>query len=456
MPSESDVMLTLEVEKAAAGGRMLARHDGRVVLVAGAIPGERVVARLERDARGVRYAEVVDVLSASPDRRRVAADVRCGGNAYAYIGYARQLQLKADIVCDAFARLAKLPLRDRPSVQPSPETGYRMRARLHVQGDRIGFYREGSHDLCDAAASGQLSAAASAWIAEAEEILGRQGLTGLAAIDLAENIRGDQRACHLELSDRVDPARFAPLTAGLVGLTAHCPPHQAAIDLGGATVVSDVLHARADDPGSAFRLRRTARSFFQGNRFLLEPLVRHVQALVPDGPVVDLYAGVGLFGLSLAASGIAPVTLVEGDPISGADLIGNAEPFRDRVRVERRSVESYLGHVASGFGRTSAPGFGASDLSRTSGADHAAWSHTTVIVDPPRTGLSTTASAALTRAKPARLIYVSCDVATLARDVRALTAAGYEMQELSGFDMFPNTAHVEVVAVMTQGKSENR
>src|SRR5262245_26881213 len=417
MPSESDSVLTLDVEKAAAGGRMLARHEGRVVLVAGAIPGERVAARVERDAKGVRYAEVVDVLSASSDRRSGTVDARCGGNVYAHIGYARQLELKSEILCDAFARLAKLPLRDRPAVQSSPETGYRMRARLHVQGARIGFYREGSHDLCDAASGGQLSSAASAWIAGAEGILQRQHLTGLAAIDLAENIHGDQRACHLELSGHGDAARFAPLAAGLVGLTAHCPPHQAVIDLGGAPVVSDVLHAKADDPRSALRLRRTARSFFQGNRFLLEPLVRHVLALVPGGPVVDLYAGVGLFGLSLAALGIGPVTLVEGDPASGADLMGNAEPFRDPVRVDRRSVESYLSHVVSGFSRTS-----------------------TIVVDPPRTGLSTTATAALARAKPARLIYVSCDVATLARDVRALTSAGYEMRGLSGFDMFPNTA----------------
>jgi 23S rRNA (uracil1939-C5)-methyltransferase len=425
MSAESGLMLTLDVEKAAAGGRMIARHEGRVVLVAGAIPGERVVARVERDAKGVRYAEVVDVLSASPDRRRAVVDARCGGNAYAYIGYARQLDLKSEILCDAFARLAKLPLRDRPEVKASPETGYRMRARLHVQGDRLGFYREASHDLCDAASSGQLSAAAAAWITEAEGILQRQRLAGLAAIDLAENIQGDQRACHLELSGHVDAARFAPLAAGLDGLTAHCLPHHAAIDLGGAPAISDVLHAKADDPRSALRLRRTARAFFQGNRFLLEPLVRHVLALVPDGPVVDLYAGVGLFGLSLAASGIGPVTLVEGDPISSADLMGNAEPFRDRVKVERRSVESYLSRVASGFSRTS-----------------------TIVVDPPRTGLSTVATAALARAKPARLIYVSCDVATLARDVRALTSAGYEMRGLSGFDMFPNTAHIESVACL--------
>lgn len=433
MPSESGGILTLDVEKAAAGGRMLARHDGRVVLVAGAIPGERVAARVERDARGVRYAEVVEVLAPSPDRRSVTVEARCGGNTYAHIGYPRQLALKADIICDAFTRLAKLPLPQRPVVTASPEAGYRMRARLHVDGYRIGFFREGSHELCDAASSGQLSPGAAAWISEAERTLHAQRLVGLEAIDLSENIGGDQRVCHLELSGRVDAARFAPLAAGLTGLTAHHPPHRTVIHLGGTPVISDVLHARAGDPRSALRLRRTARSFFQGNRFLIEPLVGHVLDLVPEGPVVDLYAGVGLFGLSAAASAIAPVTLVEGDPISSADLMGNAEPFRDRVRVERRSVESYLADVTSGFSRTSD-----------------SLQNPTIVVDPPRTGLSAAVTNVLARAKAARLIYVSCDVATLARDVRALTAAGYQMERLTGFDMFPNTSHVESVAVLSR------
>src|SRR5262245_22154438 len=98
---EAGTLLTLEVVKPVAGGRMLARHDGRVVLVSGAIPGERVVAQVEHHARGVVHAAVVDVLSPSPDRR-AASDIRCGGQVYAHIAYARQLQLKSEIVGDAF------------------------------------------------------------------------------------------------------------------------------------------------------------------------------------------------------------------------------------------------------------------------------------------------------------------------------------------------------------------
>jgi 23S rRNA (uracil1939-C5)-methyltransferase len=181
-------------------------------------------------------------------------------------------------------------------------------------------------------------------------------------------------------------------------------------------------------PATTLHLRRSPRAFFQGNRFLIESLVRHVAALVGEGPVIDLYAGVGLFGLSLAASGMDRITLVEGDPVSGGDLETNAKPFRDRVRVERRSVEAFL---ATEEARV-----------RRSGSVAAA----TFIVDPPRTGMSREALAGIVAVRPARLVYVSCDVATLARDTRTLVDAGYSLDGLTGMDLFPNTAHVESIA----------
>jgi tRNA/tmRNA/rRNA uracil-C5-methylase (TrmA/RlmC/RlmD family) len=121
--------------------------------VAGAIPGERVVARVERVAKAVAHADTVDVLTASPDRRP-AADWRCGGRDYAHVAYERQRALKSEIIADAFRRLARLPLATLPPVMPSEERGYRLRARLHASGGRLGFFREGSHALCDAGATG--------------------------------------------------------------------------------------------------------------------------------------------------------------------------------------------------------------------------------------------------------------------------------------------------------------
>lgn len=428
-------LLTLDVEKAAAGGRMLARHEGQVVLVWGAVPGERVRARVERSGKGLLFAETIDVLDASPDRRAAAHDWRCGGNALAHVAYERQLRLKGEIVRDAFGRIAHVPLAAPPEVMGSPETGYRMRARLHVRGRRIGFLREGTHDLCDAAGTGQLLPDTASWIGAVERVLERADLSGLIGVEVAENVPGDERACHIELQS-VEAARFAALAeAGpLTGLSAGRTDRSGIEQLAGDASVTDVLHARPGAPETALRLRRDVRAFFQANRFLLEPLLQHVVAVVgTSAAVLDLYAGVGLFGLGCVAAGADSVTLVEGDPVSGADLLGNALPFGDRVHIERLSVESFL-HAP--------PRKGASDsLARGSG--------TTVVMDPPRTGVSKEALAGLVHRAPARIVYVSCDPPTLARDARALLDAGYVLEGLAGFDLFPNTAHVETVATFT-------
>jgi 23S rRNA (uracil1939-C5)-methyltransferase len=448
---ESGSILTLDIEKPAAGGRMLARHHGQVVLVWGGIPGERVSARIERTGKGLAYAETVEVLVPSPDRRPVMGDWRCGGNVLAHVNYPRQLHVKGQIIQDAFGRIGRVPLPAVPEVIGSPEAGYRMRARLHVGHGRLGFYREGTHQLCEAAQAAQLLPATHAWIAHAEQFLRDGALSGLAGVEIAENIAGDQRACHLDLHADIDPAPFAALAEGLVGLSAQRADQQTVQTLAGTPAITDILNVRQvrlkpdttsldvnSDVVSGFsrtdrlQVRRDVRSFFQGNRFLLERLVHLVTGLIPSGPVVDLYAGVGLFGLSLAAAGVDPVTLVEGDPISGADLKINAQPFAGRVRVERKSVEHYL---------TALQG-------KTRPAHDVAGA--TFIVDPPRTGMTRDALAGIIRATPSRIVYVSCDVATLARDTRTLLDAGYRLEQLTGIDLFPNTAHVESIALFTR------
>ena len=394
---------------------MLARHNGQVVLVWGAIPGERVRARVERTGKGVLFAETTEVVAASPDRRDTVADWRCGGNVLAHVAYERQLQLKAEIIRDAFTRIGRLPLDAVPALTGSPERGYRMRARLHVRGGRIGFVREGSHDVCAVGPTRQMLASTVAWIDAAEARLRLDELAGLVSIEIAENVPASERAVHLELEPGADPQRFGVLaTEGVTGLSAQVLDRRGVATLSGTPAVSDSI--------GTLRLRRDARAFFQGNRFLLDTLVQRVSALVPDEPAVDLYAGVGLFGLSLAAGRGAQVTLVEGDAISGRDLEENAKPYGDRVRVIRTSVEDFLRHDKPSANEA-------------------------FIVDPPRTGMSSDAARAIAAVKPSRVVYVSCDVATLARDARVLIDAGYSLDEMSGLDLFPNTAHVETIAL---------
>ena len=402
---------------------MLARHNGQVVLVWGAIPGERVRARIERSGKGVLFAETVEVLAASPDRRAGLADWRCGGNVLAHVNYERQLQIKSEIIRDAFARIGRLPLGTSPDVMASPEDGYRMRARFHVRGGRIGFVREGSHDICAVGPTRQLLPETVRWIEETEARLHGDRLRGLSCIEIAENIPATERACHLELEPGTETRPFAALaTNAITGLSAQVLDRRGVETLAGAPSVSDSI--------GCLVLKRDVRAFFQSNRFLLQGLVRHVQDLLPDsGPVVDLYAGVGLFGLSLAAAGREGITLVEGDPVTVRDLEENARPFLDRTRVERSSVEDFLRQSEDASGAT-------------------------FIVDPPRTGMSREAVQGILQVKPARVLYVSCDVATLARDVRALLDHGYALERISAFDLFPNTAHVESVCLLRREVEE--
>lgn len=418
--------LTVTIEKPAAGGRMIARHEGRVLLVAGAIPGEVVEVTVEKVQRGTVWASATRVIEPSADRVDAGADWACGGNVYAHVAYERQLALKAEIVRDAFSRVARLPVELPFEVAGSPVDGYRMRARLHVRNGRVGFFREGSHDLCDARQTRQLSGETATLVEALEHAIASVPQAAVSDVEIAENVSGTERACHLDLAPAGEPSRLAAALMPLALRGASCASgHDArALVLLGDPRVTDTLEVMtaAGTPALA-HLSRHARSFFQGNRFLLGPLAEHVGDAVPDGAVVDLYAGVGLFAVTRAARGGVSVTAVEGDRWGGDDLRRNAAPFDDSIRVYRQPVERLPSTVL--------------------GAEA-----TTVIVDPPRTGMSREAVRLVVGWRAARIVYVSCDVATLARDARTFVDAGYHITQVAGFDLFPNTAHVETVVVL--------
>ena len=448
--------LILVPEKPVAGGSMLARHEGRVVLVRGAIPGERLRVRVERVSRDLVHAVAIDIVEPHADRRPPAVDPDCGGNAFAHIAYKRQLALKAEIVADALARLARITVRQPISVAPSPERGYRMRARFHVRGTRAGFYREGTHELCDAATSGQLQPGAIDAVQAVARELDDPGADSAVAlgIELAENIAADARAIHVELRDDRFAARLERLgeVDGLTGLSWSVASDPRTQVVAGSPYVSDGLDIRPEPVSIGFgdgsteltaalssstresrrssksevgpvHLRRHVRAFFQGNRYLLSELVERVLSFVSAGPVIDLYAGVGLFAVALASTRGDDVVAVEGDMISANDLAANAASCGRPFAPYHLSVEEFLKKSR--------------DLP----------SHT-MVVDPPRTGLSRDAAAGIQRHQPRRLVYVSCDVATLARDVKIFTQAGYRLVHVEAFDLFPNTAHVETIAVL--------
>lgn len=418
-------MVELLAEKPAAGGRMIARYEGEIILVAGTIPGERVRARITRAEKRVAFADAVDIVEASPDRRDMSGDAACGGCLYSHVAYARQVQLKAEIIEDAFLRIGRIPLAERVTVRSAAERGYRMRARFHVRDGCAGFYREGTHNLCDPRQTGQLLED-SADVADAVvAAMAERGVTVVSA-ELSENLDGSQRALHLDtapskelaaaLEQAVSQSRITGATArGADGVSASA----------GDPLVTDPLAALTEGRAPTGVLRRHPEAFFQGNRFLVGSLVAAVLDVVPPGRVLDLYAGVGLFSVSLAAAGWGQVTAVEGDSVAGRDLERNAAQFADALRVSHSSVEHF-------------------DINRRAGPPD------TLIVDPPRTGLSKEAGEAIARSRAGRIVYVSCDAPTMARDARRLLDAGYRLNSLVGFDLFPNTPHVESLGVFEQ------
>lgn len=413
--------LSLSIEKPVAGGRMIARADGQIVLVSGAIPGEQVTARIERVGRGVAYAEVLAVDAPSPDRRSSAADPLCGGCIYSHVAYARQLEIKALVIEDAFARIGRIALPARLAVSGSSEEGYRMRARLHVRGGQIGFFREGTHELCEARGTRQLLAKTCDLLDRLAAGLRSLGMAGVREIEVSENIDASERVVHLDTSLPISPRVLAGLglSEGLTGLTVSAQQERgirAAVVSGDPHVV-DVLNIDECE----VRLRRHVLAFFQGNRFLLPSLVAHVAGHVSRSDrVVDLYAGTGLFSMAAGLARGAQVLAVEGDRVAAADLAANAETTGGRVKALHEPVEAFVSR------QHNVP--------------------SVLIVDPPRTGMAQQALEGAIDLKAPTVVYVSCDVATLARDARKLVDAGYVLEKVVGFDLFPNTPHVESVA----------
>ena len=403
---------------------MIARHDGAIVLVSAAIPGETIEAMVEKVQRGTGWAKTTKVVEASPDRIDPPGDWACGGSVFAHIRYERQLAIKRDIIRDALTRIGRMAPPDTIQVHGSPIDGYRMRARLHLHDGRAGFFKEGTHELCDPGPTRQLLPATIDAVQDLEGVLRGVPQSGVREIEVSENCPADQRTIHLNLAEDTDPSRLGSLPGipGVTGVSCGTTGNHHALVLSGSPIVTDTLTVAATARPLVVTLARHTRSFFQSNRFLLSDLVAAVVNAVPTGRVLDLYAGVGVFAVTLATRGDRGVIAVEGDRSAADDLKKNVSSAGRTMVARHQSVETFLA------------------VEKDVQAD-------AVILDPPRTGLSKEALTGVTGLHASRLVYVSCDVATLARDARLIVDGGYRLTSMTAFDLFPNTAHVESVAV---------
>ncbi len=422
-------VLEVVIEKGVYRGRGLGRLGGRVVLVPRAHAGDRVRVRLTEVHTGWAEGALLEVLGPAPDRRSSACPYvpRCGGCAYQDLSYEAQLRLKESVLRESLAR-AGVAFEGPVSVHASPEGGWRLRASLHfaaVEGElRLGLQQEGTRRVVDVEACLQLSERMNQAAGSVRRaLLDRRALwPRLRGLGLLESPDGGTLLACLETA--LEPAE----AAALASLAGRVPE----IDGFGVATgrrlhwLHGPAHVEATVLGVA--LRAHVRSFFQANRFLLEPLARAVLDLVPPGTsrVIDLYAGVGLFALPLAARGEPEVLAVEWGRTAAEDARwGAGRNGLAQVRVVEGDVATTLGAVRPGAGER-------------------------ILLDPPRTGVGPDVVKLLAGRGAETIVYVSCDPPTLGRDLARLGERGYRPDTVHLFDLFPDTFHVETVVRLTR------
>jgi 23S rRNA (uracil1939-C5)-methyltransferase len=410
----TDSPRTLRITRLAAGGDGLGRlDDGRVVFVEGGVPGDFVELEDLRLGKRMAKARIRRVLEPSPDRTlpRCRHFGSCGGCSWQHIRYAAQLEAKREIVRDALERIGGVELASEIEILGSPLAyAYRARARL-IEGDPgIGYRRRGSRE-CEA-------------IEECPILLP-------SAEAALKRLIGDRRTRPAARpgSRSGKRRRTEPEWEILAGLNEDEP---ACTHRVGERTTADAS-IRIEVLGESLRAR--AGSFVQGNALLWNGLAEEVrrQCLAADSNrgsdaasaprFVELYAGIGFLTLPLARAGWRGVVYESGrDALR--DLAANLENggFADAIEIVAGRVE---GH--SDWPR------------RLADAE-------LLLVDPPRVGLESSLCESIAAVGPRRVVYVSCDPATLARDLRILLAGGYRIAQLRALDLFPQTAHVEVVA----------
>jgi 23S rRNA (uracil1939-C5)-methyltransferase len=415
--------LELTLDGIAQGGEGVGRWQDRVVFAGGGLPGERVRVRLHERHDAYARGVVFEILEESPDRippRLPGADWM----PWQHIGYAAQLRFKRQILAEQLAKIGDLAdIAVEESLPAAQPWGYRNSARLHSDGARVGYYAAGSHDIQEVESDPLLFPAIN------ETLVGlRQAMSQAAPARCEIIVRVSESygyvVAALRGDDRSEGAAGA-LRALAGAWRAACPPLAGVAVQARPPAQLGADHLIEELGGVAFHLRPT--TFFQVNRssaYVLLGLARAGLSLGAADRLLDLYCGAGAFALPLAAE-VPEVVGVEEHAGAVADARATAEENAiGNARFEAGLVERVLEQFDQPFDAA--------------------------ILDPPRRGCHPRALAALLRLAPARLVYVSCHPATLARDLKTLVAGGYQVSSVQPVDLFPQTPHVESVCVLTR------
>ena len=404
------------------------RLEGKAVFVPDALPGETVEIAVKQEKPNYIIAENRGVLTASPFRTVPACPyyASCGGCACLHVEYGRTLELKRQNVLAALNRIGALGLESINPCLPSPLTeGYRNKAEFAVENGRAGFRREGEKRVTDVDYCRQISEKMNRAWAFVKPLAVRANAAGIV---LRENFKGELMLVVCvnipsSAAEKLCRTAFDAMDSVASCFICRLNPRPAHALDGQVTHVCSEKYLTDRLNGLDFRL--APQAFFQVNRQQAENVYRlALSGISPGEKVCDIYCGAGTISLSAARLG-AQVTGIEIVP----EAVVNA---RENARINGLAAEFISGNAAQMY----------PPLLKSRAFDR-------VIVDPPRKGLDEKVLAALVSHPAPRLSYVSCDPATLARDLKKLSDV-YSIDSVTPADMFPGTGHVETIVLMSR------
>lgn len=441
---------TVTIEGYGEGGMGVARIDGRVVFVHGALRGEKCRVLILKTLKSVAFAKVLEVLE--PSSERITPDCpyfpRCGGCTYRHIRYEEELRLKRQRVQDNLSRIGGSDVTVEEILGARDTLRYRNKAQYPVSKDgAVGFYRARTHEViecehcllvkpeADAAAEALREYMQSCRVAGYDEKTGR-GL--VRHLYIRSNAAGESLVCVLVNGDKL------PKEDRLVTLLRDACPKCTGIVLGTNTKKGNVILGdryrtlwgsdRLEDTlcGKTFRL--SVPSFYQVNRAQAERLYAKAiefAGLTGQETVLDLYCGAGTITLALSD---------HAKKVLGAEIVPEAidDARENAARNGVKNAEFFCGD--------------ASDVAKKLARENLR--PDVITVDPPRKGLAADVVESIAEMQPGRVVYVSCDSATMARDVKRLADLGYTAQRACAVDMFPRADHVETVCLLSKLQSK--
>jgi 23S rRNA (uracil1939-C5)-methyltransferase len=405
---EHEVTLTTLTYGGEAMGRL---PDGRAVFVSFGLPGERVRVRLTEEKKGFARGEIVEILETSPQRiqPRCIHFTVCGGCHYQNLSYDDQLKAKTEILRDQLKRIGKIENPPVGPIVPSPvEWNYRNHVQFHLTEDgKLGYVNAKGRAVMPVMECHLPESGINTFWPELQ-------FESRADVDRVAIRSGQDEELLVALESETPDIPELEIEADVS--IVHLYEDHTAVIAGQNHLIMNVL-------GKEFHV--SAASFFQVNTFMAAKMVEHVQALLPVSSstiLLDLYCGVGLFSKFLAPH-CKQVIGVEYSESACEDFAINLDEF-ENVDLYEGTAEEILPGLA---GKLDGPLY--------------------MVVDPPRAGIEKHALDAIISLKPQAIAYVSCDPSTLARDAARLTHAGYQLEEVTPFDLFPQTYHIESISL---------